>query len=372
MRIQRLCRITVAAIALASSLLINMQAARAADLTQYISPEFCAVLVIHPDRIGESTLGEAVKSVLPKEIGGDPAALIVANLKKQKDPPKGMDADKLVSLLKGKTVHRVVLMIDSTMEKNNTPNAAMIVQFGSDIDGEGILSAVTTEWQPGEANGVKYRKMKGKPGEADGAAVAPDSRMLIFGVESTVAKMLANNEGERPLLKQLQKASLKHDILVEVYVEPLLAGLAKSTGKSADVLLAQTGNPELAKDVKSLSLQLDFSGTKLLHAEVGTGKPDTAAKLVGMGLAGVADCKQQFEAVKKQPPPFIPPPLVPVLSKLGDEIFAGLQIKSEGSLLTADLPMPDSLPDALKEGAKMIAPLVANGGNAAAPPPGGP
>src|SRR6516162_9237327 len=104
MRIQRLCRITVAAIALASSLLINMQAARAADLTQYISPDFCGVLVIHPDRICESTLGEAVKSVLPKEIGGDPAALIVANLKKQKDPPKGMDADKLVSLLKGKTV----------------------------------------------------------------------------------------------------------------------------------------------------------------------------------------------------------------------------------------------------------------------------
>jgi hypothetical protein len=199
------------------------------------------------------------------------------------------------------------------------------------------------------------------------AAVAPDSRMLIAGVKATVAKMLAKNDGERPLLKQLQKASLQHDILIEFYGEPMWAGMTKSSGKSIDELLAPMKNPamaNMAKDVKSVSLQLDFSGKSLLHSEVASGKPETAATMAMMGNMGVAGGKQQFEAMKKQPLPFIPPNLVPVLTKLGDEIFAGLTIKSEGPQLTVDLPMPDSLPDALKAGAKMIP--------AAVPPPAGP
>jgi hypothetical protein len=296
-------------------------------------------------------------------MGGDPVASLVAMLKKQKDLPKGMDVDKLGSLLKDKTIHRVVVMIDSNLEKN-VPASAVIVQFSSDIDGEGIMSALTTDWQPGEANGVKYRKLKGKPGEPDGAVVAPDNRMLILGQESTVAKMLAKNESERPLLKQLQKASLKHDILLEIYGEPLWAGVTKSTGKSMDQLLAPMNNPamaDMAKDVKSVSLQLDFSGKTLLHGEVASGKPETAATMAAMGNMGVAGAKQQFAALKQPPQPGAQPNpaavvlgMMPILSKLGDEVLAGLAIKAEGPQLTVELPMPDSLPEALKAGAKMI------------------
>lgn len=169
------------------------------------------------------------------------------------------------------------------------------------------------------------------------------------------------------MLKQLQKASLKHDILVEFYAEPLIAGLTKSTGKSIDELLKPMNNPSMAsmaKDVKSVSLQLDFSGKTLLHGEVASGKPETAATMAMMGNMGVSGGKQQFEAMKKQPPPLLPPNLLPVLTKLGDEIFAGLTIKAEGTQLTIDLPTPDSLPEALKAGAKMIP--------AAVPAPSGP
>jgi hypothetical protein len=363
------------AIALAGLSLGRMQNVCAADLTQYISPDFCAVLVIHPDRIGESTLAEAVKSALPKQMTGDPLAAIVANMKKQKDLPKGMDVDKLAGLLKDKTLHRVVVMIDSNLEQN-APRLAIIAQFNNDIDGEGIISALGTDWQPGEANGVKYRKHKGKPGEPDGAALAPDNRMLILGAESAVAKMLANNESERPLLKQLQKASLKHDILLEVYAEPLWAGLTKSTGKSIDQLLAPSNNPamaNIAKDLKSVSLQLDFSGKTLLHGEVVSGKPDTATALAGMGQMGLTGAKQQYAAMKQPPPGAQPNPagailgMMPAVSKLGDEVLAGLSIKAEGTQMTVDLPTPDSLPEAIKSAAKM-APMFMPGAAPAAGP----
>ena len=370
---QRVWRaIPAAAIVLAAVSLGRMQAARAADLTQYISPDFCAVLVIHPDRIGESTLAEAVKSALPKDAtGGDPAATIKAMAKNQKNLPPGFDVEKLSKLLQDAKVHRIVIAFDTNTEKPAAAGGGLIVQFASDVDGDAILSAVSTDWQPAELSGVKCKTMKSSDG-TEIAAVAPDSRMLIAGVKATVAKMLAKNDGERPLLKQLQKASLKHDILIEFHGESMWAGLTKSSGKSIDELLAPMKNPamaNMAKDVKSVSLQLDFSGKSLLHGEVASGKPETAATMAMMANMGVSGGKQQFEAMKKQPLPLIPPNVLPVLTKLGDEIFAGLQIKAEGPQLTVDLPMPDSLPDALKAAAKMIPGAVpAPGGTAPAGP----
>ena len=174
MFILRSWRVGLAVLLVLSGVLRGTSSSRAASLPQYLSPDFCAVLVIHPQRISESTLGEAIKSGLPAAVANvDPIAAAVGSLKNQKSGlPPGMDPDKLSQLLQGKAVQRIVLFIDSSMDKN-TPNSALVAQFGKDIDGEGILAALTTEWQPAESNGTKYRKLKDKPGEADGAALRP-------------------------------------------------------------------------------------------------------------------------------------------------------------------------------------------------------
>ena len=355
-------------------------------MTQYISPDFMAVLVIHPQRIGDSTLAKELKSALPPSLtSSDPATTVTTMLKGQKNLPKGMDVDKLASLLKGKTVRRVVLLIDSTLS-SPTPNAnsfetAVIVQFSDEIDGEGIFSAYTTEWQPAETNGVKYRKFTSDgPVRFEGAALSPDNRTLIMGNPGTVIKMLAKNEGERPLLKQLQKASLKHDILVEFAAEPMWAGVTKSLGKSQDDLLNWEGSKMVApvyKDIKGVSLQINFSGDSLLHGEVTTGKPETAAQLKLMGQSYLGTAKQQYEDLKKPPPPGVKRSDVgnmlqamPVFLKLGDEIFAGLSIKSEGPQVVVDLPTPKSLPEVLKAAAN-LAPMMIPGASPA-PGPGAP
>ena len=76
------------------------------------------------------------------------------------------------------------------------------------------LYRLSPAWQPAEAEGTKYMKMKNPTaGQPDVAAVVADSQTLIAGFDVTVVKMLAKDQGEQPLVKQLQRASFKNDIL---------------------------------------------------------------------------------------------------------------------------------------------------------------
>jgi hypothetical protein len=49
----------------------------------------------------------------------------------------------------------------------------------------------------------------------------------------------------------------------------------------------------------------------------------------------------------------LPPPLLSAISKLGDELFAGLTVKADGAKLVVDLPMPESLPELMKQAAAL-------------------
>lgn len=360
MKMQRLWRVFPAAlIVLAGVASFRADAASAADVRSYdvrpyISPDFCAAIVIHPEQIEKSTLAETLKSALPQQKGGDPTAAAKAALKGQKNLPPGMDVEKLAKLLEGASIRRLVIVFDGTQNAppGGAPTAAapsetdveagVIVQFSGDVDGEGLISASSSEWKAVEISGHKCKSMKA-PNSSEIAAVAPDSHTVIAGHRATVEKMLANNEGDRPLLKQLQRASLKHDILFEFCAAPTRR--VKVTRKPSALLASLS---ELAETAESLSVQVDFSGPSLLHCELISDKPEKAAMLAMIGKSQIEAAKKQFAALKQNPPPLAPPTLVPVFSKLGDEVLAGVEIKADGPRLTVDLPTPASLPDALK------------------------
>lgn len=165
--------------------------------------------------------------------------------------------------------------------------------------------------------------------------------------------MLAAHHGEPPLLKQLQHASFDNDIILEYCAEPLWTGLTKASGKSLDEILAPLVGKDpatagMVKDVKSISLRVNFSGKTLLRGDVATGKPETAAamSMIGQQLKGVA--KQKLEELKKQPPPGPMAMLAPIFSKVADEALAGLEIKADGPQMTVELATPDSLAATLK------------------------
>jgi hypothetical protein len=371
----------VLAIALAGLMSGRTQAAegKGTPLGRFISPDFCGALVIHPLRIQQSTLAEAIKSALPKD---SPAAtaLPLGLLQGQKNLPPGMDVEKLNKLIDPKTIHRVVVLIDPLAAPGADASPGIIVQFNADVDGAAILAAVAKDWQPGESAGTKYQKTKNpKAGQPDMAACVVDSRTIIAGLEVTLVKMLADNQsGSQPLLEQLKHTSLNNDIVVEFLAEPLIAKVAKATGKTADQVLAGAGDPSMAmmaKEVKSVSVALNFSGATLLHAEVATGKDEAAAGLAMLANMGVATGKQKYEEFKKTPSPLLPPPLTEALFKVGDEIFAGLTVKAEAARTVANLPMPASLPDALKTvtqiGSTMLQGMAASAGGGLSGPAGG-
>src|ERR1700722_14834910 len=93
---------TVWALALVAAGLIpgGAPSARGAELTKYISSDFCAALVIHPERIKKSTLAVAFKEGSPTGTSDDDSSkAAIAFLKGQKSLPPGMDPDKLAKLL---------------------------------------------------------------------------------------------------------------------------------------------------------------------------------------------------------------------------------------------------------------------------------
>ena len=355
------------------------QPAPAADgkggpLGRFISPDFCGAVVIHPLRIQESTLAAAIKSALPKD-GPSASAAPLAMLQAQKNAPPGMDVEKLSKLIDPKTIHRVVVLVDPLPVPGVQASPGIIVQFNTDVDGAAILAAVAKDWQPAETAGTKYQKTKNpKAGQPDLAACVTDARTMIAGLEVTVVKMLApNQQGSQPLLEQLKHTSLNNDIVVEFLAEPLLAKLTKATGKTADEVLAGAGDPGaavLAKEIKSVSLTLNFSGATLLHAEVVTSKDEAAGGLAMMANMAMAAGKQKYEEAKKSPIPMVPPPVTGALFKVGDEVFAGLTIKVEAARLVANLPMPASLPDALKTVTQIGATML-QGMSPGGPPAGG-
>jgi hypothetical protein len=260
----------------------------------------------------------------------------------------------LAKLVEGKIIIRIMVFIDPTPMAGVPAAPGMIVQFGNDIDGDAILATLSPDWQAAEANGVKYKKLKNpEAGKPDIAAFAPDARTLIAGLDATMVKMLAKEQGAQPLLKQLQHSNFDNDILLEFVAAPLLGN---GSGTSAEKALAALGGPDFAKaakDLKSFSIKLNFSGKTLLHAEVVTDAPETAAKYAAMAQMGITFAKPKFEELKKQPAPMLPPQAVSAISTLGDEVFAGLTVKNDGPQLVVDLAMPASLPDALKLAAQM-------------------
>ena len=356
MTFQRLARIGLGlAIALAGFVPLAKNVASAADLGRYISPDFCAALVVHPARITKSKLWEAIKSGLPPAMATtDPRKAAIESIAHDKNAPPGIDPAKIMGLLEGKNITRVVIFIDPMPKPNIPASFGMIVQFDADIDSDALFAAFSTGWEPAESNGVKYKKIRTGPGEPDAAALMPDARTLIFGIEVSVAKMLGDNSSkDQPLLSQLQHSRFDNDVLVEFLADPLQAKLANGMLEK----LAGPNGAEVAKhknDVKALSLKLNFSGKSLLHLEIVADKEETAKTYAAMGTVVINTvAKPQWEEFKKKPNPMVPAEAVPVLSKLGDEILDGLNVSNDGSRFVVDLAMPASLPDAAKLAARL-------------------
>lgn len=337
------------------------------DLGQFIAPDFCVAVVVHPQQIAQSPLAAMLPvAQAPAMIASDPEA---AKLAQQIDP---------------KTIHRVVVLLDPAALESNLP-PAVVVQFSKDFDAAGLLKQAFDDVQPGEIEGkaVLTSKKAGK-GDVAGAAYVANPRTLVLAPEPTMKKMLASSDEPRLLLNQLRRSNLQSDILVEVLAGPLNKAMGKAPaggpmgkppmpGEGSSATPPGPGEgpagmppqmpgagamgmmPSMAMasaglaEVKSASLAINFTGDKLLQLTLVGAKRDSVGKLYQqfnmLQMMANPKLKAKSAPAAGQPQPGQPqPPGAGPMGEFGEQILKGLKVRKMEDRVQVTIKMPEDLP----------------------------
>jgi hypothetical protein len=329
-----------------SGLLADSYAAERVRPAAYISADFCGALVIHPQRMAKSPLLETVPlKTLPA---------IAA-----KEAPPNVDVLTLLKTVKPDKILRVIILADPYPAGELDVLPGVIVQYTEDIDGAAALAALLKDPAAATHNGKSY--LRGA--NTQFVAKLPlcghvaDVRTLVFGAEPTMKRMLSARVGDNPLLERMKKTTLKHDLIVEFVVSPLIKALEKKTGKTfAEVTRGNPDDPvgQMAKMITGLSLTLDLSGDTLITANA-TGANDLAAtQMEAMAKQGVEMARKQFEMFKPMIAKSAPPNLVGPINALVEQVAAGLTVSRSGRDVNVVLPMPAALLDLARNAGKEL------------------
>lgn len=328
------------------------------NLTEFIASDFCVAIVVHPRQIADSPL----MSILPPggAVGMMPGSAGNA------------EAAKITQQLDPKILRRVVVLIDPTTFETKLP-PGVILQFEEDFDSEAFLKQAFDDLQPGTIEGKPvFTSKKAGQGEVAGAAHVAGSRILVLGPEPVVQKMLATSDAPRPLLEQLKRCNLKSDIAVEVLGEPLAKGFGPPAGGGSEGMPQQTQMFAGAlQDVKSASLQVNFTGSTLLRLTLVGAKPSSADNLYGqlgflkMMLSQQARTPKTPKVSKRASGEGAPPPVENPMAEIGDEILKGLKLRKEDDQVLLSIKMPRDLPGlvqkAMLAGMQMGTPKLGEG-----------
>jgi hypothetical protein len=349
------------------------------NLTQFIGPEFCAALVVHPSRLAKAPMFSGLS--LP-----DMSKTIKS---------AGPEAALAAEFFKPEKVRRIVVLVASTAEGGIGPShltVGAIIQFNEDVESESFLKKVGKDFESTTLEGIPCLASKEGGIPADAAAKTPavplaayvaGPRTLLVGLEPAMKKMLAPATGPRTLLEQLKHSSLNNDVLIQIAAEPLLKSEAGATLKALTQAQPKKPGVELIDDVKSIALALNVTQEPLLKLTVAGAKTDSADKISGLMQLAKMFIAGGLENGKKNPSPMLPPDLKEPLFKVADEIVAGLKVAKQGDEVALTIDQPPTLPALVQKAVEMAAkftpgdptpflPSAGPGGAGVSGPPAGP
>ncbi len=310
------------------------------NLTQFIGPEFCAALVIHPSRLAKAPMftGLSLPDTSSMTKAGPPEAALAAEF------------------FKAEKIRRIVLLVASTAEGGIGPShltVGAIIQFNDDVDSESFLKQVAKDAEPATLGDATYLTSKAlcippdpvaKTAAVPSAAFVAGPRTLLIGLEPAMKKMLAPASGPRALLEQLKHSSLNNDILIQIAAEPLMKSEAGAMLKARTQAQPKQPGVELIDDVKSIALAINLTQEPLLKLAVVGAKPDSADKFSGLMQVAKMGIAAALDGAKKNPSPMLPPDLKEPLFKVADEIVAALQVAKQGDEVVLTIAQPPTLP----------------------------
>lgn len=315
------------------------------NLAEFIAPDFCAALVVHPGRLMKSAAARGMPS------GGAPALASGA--------ARAAPGAKVLESVDPQKLRRVVILIDPTPMADSPISPAVILQFEEDTDSKALLSKEVQDIESVDYQGKTYlRSQSAGKGDVAGAAYIAGPRTLLLAPEPTLKKMLTAGGEPRPLLEQLRRTSLNNDLIIEVFAPPLI----KLMGEAAKPAGKQGPSPSamataMLEEIKSASLTFNLSGDTLLQLTIVGAKNDSADKLHGqlsllqMMIAG---------AGAKQPEEKAAPGPAGALADLSQQLLKDLQVTKQEDRVVVTLPMPKDFTELVKkfsETAKEAAPF---------------
>lgn len=328
----------------------SAQSAPKGDLSTYISPDFCAAVVVHPHRLAESP----ILAKLPKKADQagpvDPAMAMMAL--SQVPAAQKVNLMKLAESLAGNSLRRIVVVVDPTPSEAGPVSGGVILQFESELNGDTLFPAVVPEAEKAEIQGAACYTFTPDGPEKVKIAGCVRGKIVLVAPESTMKKMLTPSETVGPLLAQLRKTGLANDVIVQYAAEPLSKGLAEA-GMSLDALAKADPNIAPAAKVQSASVTLNLSGETLLAAEVIVKDAATADQLAALVEQGKTAAKTQVGEFKKQPVPMLPPELSKQLIAVAEDLLAKTKTAKKGTTVNLTVGMPKGLPELVAQLAQM-------------------
>lgn len=279
----------------------------AASLTSgsapYLDRDFCAAVVVHPQRMAASSLG---KSLSLDEV-------LRRGLKEA-----GFPANRLQRVPRAADIVRVTVVVEPFPGGNVMFMPAAVIEFAENQD---LMALCRVLWPDGIRSSDDARIYRtGMTLANDPIHVAVvDRRTALFGPESTLAKMLSKNSASgNHLLQQLRRVKTSSDIHLEYHSAPALAAFAKLIGQPLNTRLRDTlhDDPELDEwtkaillDLEALSLNLDLSGDRFLQARIECHGLEEAGRMEGLLQQGIRQLGGLAASVTQDAPPAIAGPL---------------------------------------------------------------
>lgn len=309
------------------------------DLKPLAHPDFCAAIVIHPERIVNSPLGQSIDF-----------KKLFANL--LADAPF-KETGNFLKLLDQEKIHRLTVFIDPLPGGNLAFDPVVTVQFRRETSGKALIRSLWPKARPSaEVDGL-FISLEDFNG-ADLQGYVADPHTVVIASELSMGKLLSRRSSTfAPLRRQLDHQVLQSEFVLIYTNQPLKKKLLDLTGMDIIELRHDPDTDEAIKtvalDVTSLSMQINLLNSQSINVEAELIGPNFTkeieqAFLNGLEIANVlaedAAARKEF---KNEMLGEIP---TEVLNLINDAAFRDIvksfETKSTGKRFSVSLLLPKS------------------------------
>ncbi|MCA9179413.1 MAG: hypothetical protein KDB14_33380 [Planctomycetales bacterium] len=313
------------------------------SFANYIHPNFCAAILVHPKQIVESPLGGSLR------LGGLPE-LVATTF--------GRDTVGVKQALDPAKISRVAVLLEPFPGGNVAFLPGAVLEYTQDVDAQQLVRALRPESQISPND----RRLITGLGEVAGVelqAYAADPRTLLIAPAAVMEQMRsAQQESTTNVLRDKLRLSLDDSEVYAAYVSrPVLRALQRLTGKNERELQEDEQTDDAVKfivlDVASGSLAIQLGKTTSIAVNVVCNRPNEAQvlhELVDNGLKSLLTALssvQSRDVLKEEMKHEFEEPVPPLVLETVDspafrDLVAATSVRQLGRSVDVSIRIPSS------------------------------